>query len=433
MRSSLKVPLLDDLAPDGFSYGGHYIVEFDSTSPWYETSLTIVASALKRGMKAQYHIFQHFPREVVEALSGLGVDAEGLQKQGLLKIVDAYTDTTRFVASTKAKRDWKTVAGNPLDLREDVGYFTKWMKSGISETEKRWIHFDDNSGIFLQFNEESTFLDIWRTVHLPGTRALEMAHFLAFPKGVGSETFFTKFEALCDGIVDLKSQQEDDRIDHYIRVRMLHGKTWDARWHRLRLLGHSEVALADASPPLRPRRLVAIMYTDLAGYATLAQEDEPASLQVLDTHRHVLRAAFAQHSGREIKTLGDGFLVEFDSALDAVKCAYDIQGQIREINRSRAAKDRIRLRVGIHLGDVIESEGDILGDAVNVASRVESWASNGGISLTQQVYDQVRNKFELPIRSLGKKRLKHIRSPVEIYHVVLPWEHGKPRSRGRRR
>ena len=423
MRASLKVPILDDLAPDGFSYGGHYIVEFDPSSPWYETSLSIAASALKKGMKTEYHVFQHFPTESIEALSGLGIDAKKLEKEGLLKIWDSYTETVEFEVGPKAKQRQKSDRGKPLDLSGDAAFFAKWLKHGRYPAKLRgWIHLDDNSGIFLQYNDEKSFLDIWRTVHLPGTRAREIVHFLAFPKGVGSDTFFTKFEALCDGIIDIKSEQEADQIAHFIRIRMLRGKACDTRWHRLQLLDHGEVALVGVSPQRGSRRLGAIMYTDLAGYTALAQRNESLSLRVLDTHRQLLRPIFSKYSGREVKTLGDGFLVEFASALDAVKCAYDIQGEIREFNLSCAKELRIHLRVGIHLGDVIESGDDILGDAVNVASRIERFATSGGISLTQPVYDQVRNKFELSIKRLGKKHLKHVNDPVEVYRVVFPWE-----------
>ena len=429
MRASAKVPILDELAPDGFSYGGHYIVEFDPPSPWYETSLTIAALALKQGMKTEYHVFQHFPAEAMEALSGFGIDAKKLEKEGLLKIWDSYTETVEFEVGPKAKQRRKSDRGRPLDLSGDAAFFSKLLKHGRYPAELRgWIHLDDNSGIFLQYNDEKTFLDVWRTVHLPGTRAREIVHFLAFPKGVGSDTFFTKFEALCDGIIDVKSEEEADQIAHYIRIRMLRGKACDTRWHRLQLLDRGEVALAGVSPQRGSRRLAAIMYTDLARYAALAQRNESLSLRVLNTHRQLLRPIFSKYNGREVKTLGDGFLVEFASALDAVKCAYDIQREVRDFNLSCAREARIHLRVGIHLGEVIESGEDILGDAVNVASRIERLATDGGISLTQPVYEQVRNKFELSIKSLGRKHLKHIRDPVEVYRVRLPWEHANRRA-----
>ena len=117
MPESLKMPLLNDLAPDGFFYGGHYIVEFDPDSLWYETSLTIAALAVKRGIKTQYHVFQHYPSEAMEALSKLGVDPKKSVKDGLLSFWDSYTETVEYEASLVAKRGRKSALDKPLDLR----------------------------------------------------------------------------------------------------------------------------------------------------------------------------------------------------------------------------------------------------------------------------------------------------------------------------
>ncbi len=120
--------------------------------------------------------------------------------------------------------------------------------------------------------------------------------------------------------------------------------------------------------------------------------------------------------------MGDAFLVEFPSALEAVRCAFEIQRAVREFNISLPDNRRVHLRVGIHLGDVVKSEGDISGDAVNVASRIESLAEDGGVCLTRQVFDHVQNKFELPFSSLGLKQLKNVSAPLEVYRIVMPWE-----------
>ncbi len=122
--------------------------------------------------------------------------------------------------------------------------------------------------------------------------------------------------------------------------------------------------------------------------------------------------------------MGDAFLVEFASALDAVRCAYDVQRASREFNISLPDEERVRLRVGVHLGDVVESEGDVLGDAVNVASRIQALAEEGGVCVTRQVFDQVKNKFELPLVSLGEKSLKNVAGEVEVYRVSMPWSEG---------
>ncbi len=174
--------------------------------------------------------------------------------------------------------------------------------------------------------------------------------------------------------------------------------------------------------PQRQRRLAAIMFTDMVDYTALAQKNESLSLALIENQRKLLRPIFDEHGGREVKTMGDAFLVEFPSAFDAVRCAYDLQRASREFNVSVPSDERVRLRIGVHVGDVVESGGDILGDAVNIASRVEPLAFDGGICLTQQTYDQVRNKFELRLTSIGKKELKNVAGPIEVYRVILPWE-----------
>jgi TolB-like protein/class 3 adenylate cyclase/lipopolysaccharide biosynthesis regulator YciM len=164
------------------------------------------------------------------------------------------------------------------------------------------------------------------------------------------------------------------------------------------------------------------MFTDLVGFTALSQRNESIALLVLDEQRELLRPIFNKHGGREVKTIGDSFLVDFSSALNAVKCAYEIQKTAREFNNSQPEERRASLRIGIHLGDILEVHGDISGDAVNVASRIESLADGGGVCLTRQVYDQVQNKFELPLTSLGPKSLKNVTSPIEVYKMVLPWD-----------
>jgi TolB-like protein len=164
------------------------------------------------------------------------------------------------------------------------------------------------------------------------------------------------------------------------------------------------------------------MFTDMVGYTALGQRNESLSLALVEEQRKLIRPIFNRHSGREVKTMGDAFLVEFPSALDAVRCAYDIQRATREFNISLPTEKRIHLRVGLHLGDVVGSQGDISGDAVNVASRIEQFAEDGGLCITRQVFDHVTGKFELPLTSLGLKALKNVSSPVEVYKVVMPWE-----------
>ena len=184
------------------------------------------------------------------------------------------------------------------------------------------------------------------------------------------------------------------------------------------------------------RRLAAIMFTDMVGYTALGQRNESLSLALVEEQRKLIRPILTRHNGREIKTIGDAFLVEFLSALDAVRCAYDIQRAVREFNISLPEERRVHLRVGVHLGDVVESRGDISGDAVNVASRIEPLAEDGGVCITRQVYDHIQNKFELKLASLGVKPLKNVSVPIEVYKMVMPWEQAgvssRPESSGNR-
>ncbi len=169
------------------------------------------------------------------------------------------------------------------------------------------------------------------------------------------------------------------------------------------------------------RRLAAIMFTDIVGYTTLTQENEAAALALLQDHAGMIRPLFSENGGREVKMIGDSFLVEFSSALSAVKCAVDIQRRLYERNIADQAR-KIELRIGIHVGDIVYKGSDVFGDAVNIASRIEPLASPGGICISQQVYDQVWNKIEHPIAGLGKRDLKNVQLLMEVYRIVLPWE-----------
>ena len=173
------------------------------------------------------------------------------------------------------------------------------------------------------------------------------------------------------------------------------------------------------------RRLAAIMFTDIEGYTAITQASEPRAMAILDAHNAILRPYFPEFNGREVKTIGDSFLVEFGSALDAVRCAVEIQKRLHGYNQAATEQGKIRVRIGIHLGDVIHRDGDVFGDAVNISSRIQPLAETGGVCVSQQVFDQVGNKFDLPLVSIGRKTLKNVAGESEVYRVVMPWENSR--------
>src|SRR3984893_7262935 len=170
---------------------------------------------------------------------------------------------------------------------------------------------------------------------------------------------------------------------------------------------------------LEERKLAAIMVTDMVGYSALAQRDERLALELLEEHRAFLRPAFLKHQGQEIRTIRDGFLVKFASAVAAVNCAVELQEALAQRNLSTPADRQLQVRIGIHLGDVLHRGDDIGGEGVNIAARIEPLADSGGIAITQQVFDQVYNKIPETLARIGKVELKNIQRPVEVYRIIL--------------
>jgi len=175
------------------------------------------------------------------------------------------------------------------------------------------------------------------------------------------------------------------------------------------------------APLVEPgRRLAAVMFTDTVGFTASTQANEGRTLDLLRQQEELLRPVLALHHGREIKSTGDGFLVEFDSALKAVQCAVNVQRRIYERN-SEGGQTPIRIRIGVHLGDVVQNGTDILGDAVNIAARIEPLAEPGGVCVSSAVYEQVRTKVAEKFEKLQPKALKGIEVPMDVYRVLFPW------------
>src|SRR5205823_2109278 len=170
------------------------------------------------------------------------------------------------------------------------------------------------------------------------------------------------------------------------------------------------------------RKLAAIMFTDMVGYSALSQRDSKLAVELLEEHRALLREIFPRFNGTEIKTIGDAFLVEFNSALEAAQCAIAIQRALAKRDADAPAERQIQVRIGIHIGDVVHRGGDVYGDGVNIASRIEPLADAGGICVSMDVERQIRNAVETRFEKLAPTELKNISVTMDLFRIVLPWE-----------
>jgi class 3 adenylate cyclase len=169
------------------------------------------------------------------------------------------------------------------------------------------------------------------------------------------------------------------------------------------------------------RKLAAILAADVVGFSRLAGADEDRTLARLRALRSdLIDPTVAVHKGRVVKRTGDGFIVDFRSVVDAVRCAVEIQNSMIERNAGLAPDRRIDYRIGVHLGDVVEeSDGDLMGDGVNIAARLESVAEPGTICLSEDAYRQVRSRLDVAVSDLGQTQLKNIAEPVRVYALQV--------------
>ena len=168
------------------------------------------------------------------------------------------------------------------------------------------------------------------------------------------------------------------------------------------------------------RKLAAIMFTDIVGFSRQMGVDETRMLRLLDVHNQLIQQAVSVHHGHVIKTIGDAFLVDFPSVVHAVQCAQAVQGKLRAHNAEHENAEQIHIRIGIHLGDIVQKDGDVFGDGVNIASRLQGLAVPDTICLSQKVYDEVAKKLDLgTVVSLGKPKLKNIAERFAVY-ALLP-------------
>jgi len=167
------------------------------------------------------------------------------------------------------------------------------------------------------------------------------------------------------------------------------------------------------------RKLRAIFSADVKGYSVLMADDEVSTIQTLKDYRNIMSTCIEQRGGRIVDAVGDNLLAEFDSAVDAVQCAVEVQKGLRDKNQELPEDKKMEFRIGINIADVIEDGDRIFGEGINVAARIESLADAGGICVSRSTYDQIKNKLELSFDYYGEHKVKNIKEPVRVYKILL--------------
>src|SRR6267154_6750603 len=186
-------------------------------------------------------------------------------------------------------------------------------------------------------------------------------------------------------------------------------------------------AMEPTGPARVERRLAAILEADVAGYSRLIEADEEGTLNRLKALRaEIIDPKIAGHQGRIVKPTGDGLLVEFASVVDALRCAAEMQAALAESNASVPPDRRIGFRIGINVGDIVVEDGDIFGDGVNVAARLEGLAEPGGICISARVQRDAAGRLDLVFEDLGEQSLKNIARPVRVYRIRPTSPHPNP-------
>lgn len=180
---------------------------------------------------------------------------------------------------------------------------------------------------------------------------------------------------------------------------------------------------ASPAPQQLERKLATILSADVAGYSRLMSEDEEQTLRIFRGHKEVFESLVGMHKGRIFNTAGDAILAEFGSAVEAVRCATEIQAALQTRNNQFPPQRQVRFRIGVNLGDVMVQGQDLLGDGVNLAARLQTAAEPGGICVSGSVYDQIRNKLSLSFNPLGERSYKNIPQPVRTFSITECEDH----------
>ncbi len=262
------------------------------------------------------------------------------------------------------------------------------------------------------FSPDIVLLDI----NLPGISGLEVCRQARLRGFVKPIIMLTSRSAQLDKVLGLEVGADD-----YVT------KPFDSHEVVARVRAH--VRLLDRLPgPTRaptpaqagqPRKLLAVMFTDMKDFSRKMNKDEKLAIALLKRHNAILERCARRHAGRIIEIIGDAFLVAFESALKGVQCATSIQHELRKFNRTRPKQEQMAVRIGLHLGDVMEIDGKLRGDTVNIAARLQQIATPGHITISESVYDAIRGKLKARTLRVGSRKVKNIKQPVMVYRVTI--------------
>lgn len=182
---------------------------------------------------------------------------------------------------------------------------------------------------------------------------------------------------------------------------------------------------------LQNRKLSAIMFSDIFGYSKMMSQNEQIALSIVDDYRELAELIVTKYKGRIIKWMGDGFFSEFTSALKAAQCAVDLQKAVKRYNSKSNQLFEVKIRIGLHLGDVIEKGDDLYGDGINVAARIEPLAKPGGICISESIYSVINSHPEFDVTPIGKTKLKNIKHHYHLYNIVTGFELNKFRTKSK--
>lgn len=269
----------------------------------------------------------------------------------------------------------------------------------------------DGLNTALKFNPELILLD----VNLPSINGIDVCRQLREQNFNNSIIMLTSRSEQIDKVVGLEVGADDyivkpfDTREVLARVR--------ANLRRMEKQCDSLSSTGDKSNPVR--KLLSIMFSDMKEYSKKMNNDEDAALLLLQKHNELLTNCAREHRGTVVEIIGDSFLISFVSALDALKCSISIQKKLQNYNQTKLKDEKIEVRIGIHLGDVVEFENKLKGDVLNIAARIMNNAPAGSIHISESVYQAVKKKVNNHFEEIGTIKFKNINDPLNIYSPVL--------------